>query len=79
MTPCTQKLNAARKKYFNKYVTYLMECTLLKWMSLSRGAKPMQLFAQGEQEEVSSDEQVDEDLIVESEVKKIDTDDENPF
>lgn len=39
----------------------------------------MQLFAQGEQEEVSSDEQVDEDLIVESEVKKIDTDDENPF
>jgi len=48
---------------------------------MSRGAKPVQLFAQGEQDEDSSDAQVNEDLIVESEVKKLDSDidDENPF
>jgi hypothetical protein len=50
-------------------------------MMLFRGAKPVQLFAQGEQDEVSSDEKVTEDLIVEGEVQKIDIDDddENPF
>jgi hypothetical protein len=49
-------------------------------MMMSRGAKPVQLFAQAEQDDVSSDEQMTEDLIVESEVKKIDIDDdENPF
>ena len=46
---------------------------------LSRGAKPVQLFSQSEQDDVSSE--VARDLIVESEVtvKNIDTDDENPF
>jgi hypothetical protein len=53
----------------------LMEFTLL----LFRGAKPVQLFAQGEQDEVNSDEKVSEDLIVESEVKIDIDEDENPF
>jgi hypothetical protein len=52
-------------------------------MLLSRGAKPVQLFAQGEQDEVSgevsTEEQVPEDPIVESEVKMDIDDDENPF
>jgi hypothetical protein len=51
-------------------------------MLLSRGAKPLQLFAQGEQDEVSGDEQPAEDDIIGGCEKKIDIDDdddENPF
>ena len=50
-------------------------------MLLSRGAKPVQLFAQGERDEVSEDEQpTADDITVEYEKKiDIDDDDENPF
>ncbi|GLB33764.1 putative spo12 family protein [Lyophyllum shimeji] len=58
MTPCTQKLNAAKKKHFTK------------------GAKPVQLFAQ--QDEGSSDDHMDADEPIERK-EKLETDDENPF
>ncbi|KIK06749.1 hypothetical protein K443DRAFT_250245 [Laccaria amethystina LaAM-08-1] len=55
LTPCTQKLTAAKKKYFTK------------------GAKPVQLFAQPESSESSGEEQGTEH----SDKQKVD--DENPF
>ncbi|KAG6854751.1 hypothetical protein C0991_001178 [Blastosporella zonata] len=65
MTPVTQKLNAAKKKQFNK------------------ATKPVQLFSpQREQEEVSSDDQIDVDeptLNAERKETTIMDDDENPF
>jgi hypothetical protein len=87
MTPCTQKLSAAKKKHFDKYVTFSSSSVLhAAHMLLSRGAKPVQLFAQGEQDEdevsgeVSTEEQVTKDPIVESSEVKMDIDDdENPF
>ncbi|KAF8076341.1 hypothetical protein FPV67DRAFT_1776873 [Lyophyllum atratum] len=57
MTPCTQKLSAAKKKHFTK------------------GAKPVQLFAQ--HDEVSSEDQMDEDEPERKE--KLADDGENPF
>ncbi|RDB22573.1 hypothetical protein Hypma_010242 [Hypsizygus marmoreus] len=56
MTPCTQKLSAAKKKHFTK------------------GAKPVQLFAQTD--EVSGDEQADVDQPID---RKLEIDEENPF
>ncbi|KAG9219322.1 hypothetical protein CCMSSC00406_0001732 [Pleurotus cornucopiae] len=58
MTPCTQKLNAAKKKHFTK------------------GAKPVQLFAQKEE---SNDEEMSDDSASKDK-KSTDMDDgENPF
>ncbi|EDR12837.1 uncharacterized protein LACBIDRAFT_311745 [Laccaria bicolor S238N-H82] len=56
LTPCTQKLTAAKKKHFTK------------------GAKPVQLFAQRESGESSGEEQGTEHSDKQKEV-----DDENPF
>ncbi|KAL0949932.1 hypothetical protein HGRIS_009958 [Hohenbuehelia grisea] len=67
MTPCTQKLNASKKKHFTK------------------GAKPVQLFAQREETDSQSDNDDEEALATEAlspdqkETKMVVDDDENPF
>ncbi|KAJ7129729.1 hypothetical protein C8R44DRAFT_777516 [Mycena epipterygia] len=61
MTPCTQKLSAAKKKHFTK------------------GAKPIQLFAQTEEQAAESD---DESALPDQKTQPqpaMDLDDENPF
>ncbi|KAJ7179989.1 hypothetical protein C8R43DRAFT_912553 [Mycena crocata] len=60
MTPCTQKLSAAKKKHFAK------------------GAKPIQLFAQTEEQADESDEEsgLPEKTPAQA---AMDVDDENPF
>ncbi|KAJ7179209.1 hypothetical protein C8R46DRAFT_1072891 [Mycena filopes] len=62
MTPCTQKLTAAKKKHFKK------------------GTKPIQLFAQTEEQGAESDE---ESAVPEQNQNQpqlaMDVDDENPF
>ncbi|KAJ6539301.1 hypothetical protein B0H19DRAFT_960731 [Mycena capillaripes] len=60
MTPCTQKLTAAKKKHFTK------------------GAKPIQLFAQTEEQANESDD--DSQLPDQAQPQlAMDVDDENPF
>ncbi|KAJ7507755.1 hypothetical protein B0H11DRAFT_2218576 [Mycena galericulata] len=63
MTPCTQKLSAAKKKHFNK------------------GAKPIQLFAQTEEQAQESGEDDSElrDQTPAHGQPAMDVDDENPF
>lgn len=80
MTPCTQKLTAAKKKHFST------KCVNFNMVSQSatdpscRSAKPMQLFPA--KEETSSDAEEDIELSTEGKEKSamdIDHDDENPF
>ncbi|KAJ7667981.1 hypothetical protein DFH06DRAFT_235135 [Mycena polygramma] len=60
MTPCTQKLTAAKKKHFTK------------------GAKPIQLFAQTEEQGDESDDESPRSEEVQQQ-PAMDVDEENPF
>ena len=77
MTPCTQKLSAAKKKHFAKLVQSLF-CSSCSQMRF-RGAKPIQLFAQAEEKAADSD---DENSMVQDQnlsLPQPTVDAENPF
>jgi hypothetical protein len=68
MTPCTQKINAAKQKHFTKLVAFIFLQESLTYHPNRGAAKPMpQLFAQADSP--SSDKKADPTM----------DDDENPF
>lgn len=81
MTPCTQKLNAAKKKQFSKSVHPYPPDVLVSDRP-SRKSKPVQLFATA-REERSSDIETDSDAenkdVKSATSMDVDRDDENPF
>lgn len=82
MTPVSQKLSAAKKKHFTKYVVPFCRAPRGRADRRRRGAKPMQsLFAPPQKEVTPSDEESgsDEDASAPSPVEEKKDDDENPF
>ncbi|KAK0230674.1 hypothetical protein IW262DRAFT_420449 [Armillaria fumosa] len=78
MTPCSQKLSDAKKKHFTKYVRLCFGCFRdLTWYS--RGAKPVQLFAQKEESASDGEGEADEDIKEQTKMRMDVDDDENPF
>lgn len=77
MTPCTQKLNAAKKKHFNKYV---LQSKFDEPTNSDCSAKPVQLFAsQNETEELSEeDDEQPKKEPAQSNIR-MEVDEENPF
>ncbi len=85
MTPCSQKLNATKKKHFNKYAVTIILTLVNADLPGDRGAaKPMpSLFGQQRQQEVDADSDSEEGApqvsTEPSTDNKMDDDEENPF
>lgn len=81
MTPVSQKLSAAKKKHFTKYVGPFYRATCSRVDRWRRGSKPMQsLFALPPKVAPSDEETVsDEDASASSPVEEKKDSDENPF
>ena len=82
MTPVSQKLSAAKKKHFTKYVPTFCCALCGRADRRRRGAKPMQsLFAQPPKETAPSDEDSasDGDAPTSSLTEEKKDEDENPF
>jgi hypothetical protein len=78
MTPCTQKLSAAKKKHFTKCVIHVSLAIVTHVpASVSRGTKPIQLFAQREDQGENSDELQIPPLSEDQE--KMNVEEANPF
>jgi hypothetical protein len=78
MTPCTQKLTAAKKKHFTKFVHHPALCRSSPLTPVCRGTKPIQLFAQTEEQADESDDESREKDQTQPQLA-MDVDDENPF
>jgi len=77
MTPVTQKLNAARKKNFVRYVVALNHHVAFLSILKRGAAKPTQLFAQPDGS--SDDDEADEVQPATNPKEIPQVDDENPF
>lgn len=89
MTPCTQKISAAKKKHFNKSVNLLTPASLsATYNSQCRPPKPMQQLAFEHNDLPEEEDTQPEDVLTPSETSSTETDqsdemkvddEENPF